>query len=277
MGRILIKDLSKCFGEKGNQTLALDRVNLEFTDTEFLGIVGPNACGKSTLLRIIAGVEEPTSGSVEFIGFGTPRPITPLIFQNSTLLPWRVVERNVGLVPELRNAPKPLWERVTKYFIGRTRLKGLEPRYPSELSGGYKRLTEIARALAAEEKILLMDEPFRSLDALTRKLMQEEVQKVRDETKKGIVFVTHDIQEAVLLCDRVAVMTARPGRIKGILNVNVPRPRGLDSLTQPEFSKTAMKIWEMLRGEAEKSFAEVSEEERRKNLKSFERRTSFSQ
>jgi len=255
---VLLKEVSKSFGDGKNQTLALDRVNLEFTDSEFLGIVGPNACGKSTLLRIIAGVEEPSSGSVEFIGFATPRPVTPLIFQSSTLLPWRVVERNVGLVPELRNKPVPLRERITKYFIDKTRLKGLEPRYPSELSGGYKTLAEIARALAAEEKILLMDEPFRSLDAITRNLMQEEVLRVRDETKKGIVFVTHDIREAVLLSDRVAVMTARPGRIKGLVKVSLPRPRSLNSMTLPKFSSAANKIWEMLREEAEKSFAAVS-------------------
>ncbi|MFH1822041.1 MAG: ABC transporter ATP-binding protein [Methanobacteriota archaeon] len=266
---MIVREVSKSFGEKGKQTPALDGVNLEFTDSEFLGILGPNACGKSTLLRIIAGVEEPTSGSVEFIGFSTPRPVTPLIFQSNTLLPWRVLERNVGLVPELRNKPMSLRERVTKYFIGRTRLKGLEPKYPSELSGGYKRLTEIARALAAEEKMLLMDEPFRSLDALTRSLMQEEVLRVKDETKKGIVFVTHDIKEAVLLCDRVAVMTARPGRIKGIVKVYVPKPRSLGSMTHPNFSRAAKKIWGMLREEAEKSFAEVSEDERGKNLKNY--------
>ncbi len=234
-----------------------------------MAIVGPNGCGKSTLLRIIAGVEDPTSGSVEFVGFGSPRPVTPLVFQSSTLLPWRVVDKNVGLVPELRNKPVPVRERITKFFIGRTRLRGLEPRYPAELSGGYRRLTEIARALAAEEKVLLMDEPFRSLDAITRSLMQEEVLRVKEETKKGIVFVTHDIREAVLLADRVAAMTARPGRIKSIVKVGIPRPRSLNSITHPQFSRAAKKLWELLRVEAEKSMDIIETEERRKDSRPF--------
>jgi NitT/TauT family transport system ATP-binding protein len=237
-------------GENGEtQIAALDAVNLSVRTGEFLAIVGSSGCGKSSLLDLVAGLAKPNSGSVEIDGkpVGGPSLHCGIVLQGYALFPWRTVRDNVEFGLEVKGLPKPDRRRIAAEFLALVGLTEFAGRYPHELSGGMKQRVAIARALAFDPEILLMDEPFGALDAQTRETLQEELLRIWEQTGKTIVFVTHSIDEAVFLADRVAVMSPRPGTIQEIVDVHVPRPRQNGSARlSPEFGWVRHRVWELL-------------------------------
>ncbi|HWP58370.1 MAG TPA: ABC transporter ATP-binding protein [Candidatus Acidoferrales bacterium] len=257
--RLVVRDLTKEFVvEQGRRpasirkVAALAGVNLEVREGEFFGIIGPTGCGKTTLLNIIAGLEKPTSGSVEFVGERRAKALVSMVFQDASLMPWRTVERNVPLGPEFRKEPAPLYKRATRFFLEMVRMLDFRGVHPTELSGGMRQKAALARALANDPEMILMDEPFANLDAQTRLVLREEVSRVWEREKKTIILVTHNLEEAVMLCDRVAVMSAAPGTVKSVQPVDVGRPRSLRSMSDPAFTDCLQKIWDLLRQEVER-------------------------
>jgi NitT/TauT family transport system ATP-binding protein len=237
---IELAGVAKTFRRGSQETRALDPIDLTIGAGEFVAIVGPSGCGKSTLLRLIAGLIPATSGRVALDGRAVTRPQTSLgiVFQSPVLLEWRSILDNVLLQLELRGLdPKPQRERAMA-LLASVGLGDFGDRYPRELSGGMRQRAAIVRALIHDPPLLLMDEPFGALDALTREQMRIDLEALWLSTEKTVVFITHSIDEAVLLADRVVVMSARPGRIERVLPVNLPRPRGLEGRKAPEFIAT---------------------------------------
>jgi len=236
-----IKDLHKSFKKDDGELVAIEDFNLDIMDGEFVCVLGPSGCGKTTLLRIIAGLEEPTSGKIllknkEIAGPGSDRG---MVFQEFGLFPWRSVRKNIEFGLEIRKIPKEERRAISDRYIDLVGLKGFETSHPNELSGGMKQRVGIARALANDPAILLMDEPFGALDAQTRNLMQKELLRIWSEMKKTVVFITHSVDEAVFVADRVVVMSARPGKIKSIFDVEWERPRDRSGV---EFASLRKKI-----------------------------------
>lgn len=230
---------------------ALQDFGLEVARGEFVSIVGPSGCGKSTFLNILLGLVRPDSGELKLnntpiIGPGQERA---MVFQEFGLLPWRTVQANVELGLELKHVAASTRAEKSAELIKLVGLKGFEQHYPHELSGGMKQRVGLARALATEPEVLLMDEPFAALDAQTRDLMQTELLQIWERTRKTVLFVTHSIEEAAYLSDRVIVMTARPGRMKDIIPIGLPRPRDYEMRLTPEFNDIKSKIWEVLKEE----------------------------
>jgi NitT/TauT family transport system ATP-binding protein len=246
---VRLVDVVKVFESGKRRLVALDGITMDVRDGEFVSIVGPSGCGKSTLLTLIAGLAEPTTGTVSFIGEQRAQTRTAMVWQDYRLLPWRVVERNVGLGPEFRKRPEEERQNVVQRLLGKVRLAGFEQFFPGQLSGGMKQKAGIARALANDPEVLLMDEPFAHLDALNRRMMQLELMELWEQTRKTVVYVTHSIDEAVLLSDRVVVMSASPGTIKAFVEIDLPRPRTMETMAQPEFLTFSKRIWELLQGE----------------------------
>ena len=244
--KIELENVSKTFVSRTGIVKALDNVTIKIKDGEFLCIIGPTGCGKSTLLRIIAGLEKPDSGKVKIEKSKEGLPLTAMVFQEYALFPWRNVIDNVAFGLEMRGIPRKERYKIAKEYIEKMGLTGFENKYPHQLSGGMKQRVGIARALANNPEVLLMDEPFGALDAQTRKILQEELIKIWEELKKTVVYVTHSIEEAVLLGDRVVVMTSRPGKVKEIFRVELERPRAFDA----EFTALCSEIWECLKEEA---------------------------
>ena len=210
--------------------IALDSFTLDVAAGEFLIFLGPSGCGKSTLLQIIAGLERPSAGEVRAAARGADgrgRKLTSMVFQEYALFPWRTVLENVVFGPEVRKVPRAARDAAARRLIEMVHLGGFEHRYPHELSGGMRQRVALARALANDPEILLFDEPLAALDAQTRRVLQDELVRIWAETGKTFIYVTHSLQEAVLLGTRIVVMTARPGRIKQIVQVSLPRPRSL--------------------------------------------------
>ena len=233
-------------------TLALQATDLDVAENDFVTILGPSGCGKSTLLRIVAGLDRPTAGTVllegrQITGPGADRG---MVFQSYTLFPWLNVLDNVcfGLVE--RGMPRAQQREVAASFIDKVGLRGFESHYPKQLSGGMQQRVAIARALANGPRILLMDEPFGALDHQTRELMQELLLGVWESDRKTVLFVTHDIEEAIFMASRVVVMSARPGRIKADVPVTIPHPRQYTVKTTPEFSALKAQLTEQIRVEA---------------------------
>jgi NitT/TauT family transport system ATP-binding protein len=254
--RIVIHNLTKEF-EKGEGSLrALGGVSLEVRDREFFGIIGPTGCGKTTLLHIIAGLDTATTGSVEFAGEKRTQSMVSMVFQDSALMPWRNVEDNVPLGSEFRKEPPSVSKRIAGFFLEVVRMLDFGSARPHELSGGMKQKVAIARALANDPEVIVMDEPFASLDAQTRLILREELLRIWERDKKTVILVTHNIEEAVMLCDRIAVMSASPGVVKCVLPVDVPRPRTIRSMSNPDFARCVDKIWEMLRDEVDRTMRE---------------------
>ena len=254
--RIVIHNLTKEF-EKGEASLrALGGVSLEVRDREFFGIIGPTGCGKTTLLHIIAGLDAATTGSVEFVGEKRTQSMVSMVFQDSALMPWRNVEDNVPLGSEFRKEPPSVSKRIAGFFLEVVRMLDFGSAKPHELSGGMKQKVAIARALANDPEVIVMDEPFASLDAQTRLILREELVRIWERDKKTVILVTHNIEEAVMLCDRIAVMSASPGVVKCVLPVDVPRPRTIRSMSNPDFARCVDKIWELLRYEVDKTMRE---------------------
>jgi NitT/TauT family transport system ATP-binding protein len=260
LSKLLIEDVTVRFGgREGPPVTALEHIALAIPEREFSCIVGPSGCGKSTLLRLIAGLERPTAGAITQGG----RPITGpsaergMVFQSYTLFPWLTVRRNVEFGLELKRMPAPERRRIAQGFIRQVGLEGFENAYPDQLSGGMRQRAALARALANDPEILLMDEPFGALDSQTRALMQEMLLGIWEQSHKTVLFVTHDIDEALFLGDVVYVMSARPGRIMEEIAVDIPRPRTLDVLTAPAFTALKRKVLGLIRQEAMRALAQA--------------------
>ena len=242
----------------GLTTTALEGVNLDVRKQEFVAIVGPSGCGKSTLLNIMSGLIKPSEGQV-FLKGEPLRGITRRIgymSQADTLMPWRTTLGNVELALEIRGVPKKERLEIARQLIHKAGLGGFEKSYPHELSGGMKKRVVIIRILAAESEVLFMDEPFGALDVFAREMLQDEILKLWQETKKTILFVTHDLAEAITLSDRVLLMTARPSTIKNEYAIPLQRPRSaLETMFQPRFVELQKLIWQDLKGEVLKAKA----------------------
>ena len=241
---IIVEGVTKVFRRNGLDTHALDRMDLELSAGEFVSIVGPSGCGKSTLLRIIAGLLPPSEGRVMMNGQVITGPQTNLgiVFQNAVLVDWRTVLGNVLLQTDIRGLPTAQYVSPARALLAAVGLGGFEDRYPYELSGGMRQRAAIVRALIHDPPLLLMDEPFGALDALTREQMRLDLEALWLATKKTVVFITHSVDEAVLLSDRVIVMSPRPGRIERVFTIDLPRPRGLDRRKHPVFHATTEEI-----------------------------------
>jgi NitT/TauT family transport system ATP-binding protein len=244
------KTFQKVVKKRPTEVKALDEVDLSIREKEFVSIIGPSGCGKTTLLKIIDGLIPCDGGQVLINGkkVTEPGPDRAVVFQSFALLPWRSVLANVEFSLELRQVPKEERTQIARTYLERIGLSEFEDHFPHELSGGMQQRAGLARALAVNPQILLMDEPFGSVDAQTRQLLQEELLELWQREQKTVVFVTHSMDEAVYLSDRVAVMTPRPGRVAEILNVPLPRPRaGNDVRRSREFVDLTNYIWDSLK------------------------------
>jgi NitT/TauT family transport system ATP-binding protein len=256
MVKLSIEHLSKryWFEREDREVLAVSDVSLAVEDGEFLAIVGPSGCGKTTLLNIVAGLLPYEEGVVSIDGKQVKGPGVDraVVFQHSSLLPWRTISGNVryGMEMQKRFDENTMRERAD-HFVKMVGLNGFERHYPNELSGGMQQRVNLARALAADPKVLLMDEPFAALDAQTREFMQAELLKIWSQDKKTVLFITHQINEAVYLADRVAVMSARPGRLKGIFKIPFGRPRTLSLKRDPQFLEIEDSIWQLIEEESQ--------------------------
>jgi len=245
-------DISLVFkSKKRDPVTAINRLSLEIAKGEFVSIVGPSGCGKSTFLNMLLGLLRPDSGQLQIDGrtITGPGQERAMVFQEFGLLPWRTVTANVELGLELKGIAAGKRTERARELIQLVGLEGFERHYPHELSGGMKQRVGLARALATEPEVLLMDEPFAALDAQTRDLMQSELLQIWERTRKTVLFVTHSIEEAAYLSDRVIVMTARPGRTKETLKIQLPRPRDYEMRLTPEFNEIKSRIWEVLKEE----------------------------
>jgi NitT/TauT family transport system ATP-binding protein len=246
------RDITLVFKSKDRAAVtALSNFNLQVARGEFVSIVGPSGCGKSTFLNMLLGLILPGAGEIRMNGarITGPGQERAMVFQEFGLLPWRTVQANVELGLELKGIPAAQRSAQAGELIKLVGLIGFERHYPHELSGGMKQRVGLARALATDPEVLLMDEPFAALDAQTRDLMQTELLQIWERTKKTVLFVTHSIEEAAYLSDRVVVMTARPGRTKQDLRIVLPRPRDYEMRLTPEFNEIKSRIWEVLKEE----------------------------
>ncbi|MFN7103703.1 MAG: ABC transporter ATP-binding protein [Pseudorhizobium sp.] len=254
MSELIVKGVSRTFpGVRGGAPVqALHPTDLHIAKNDFVTILGPSGCGKSTLLRIIAGLDRPTTGSVLLDGKAITGPGADrgMVFQSYTLFPWLTVRENVGFGLRERGVAVNETAEIVDSYLDKVGLRGFENHWPKQLSGGMQQRTAIARALANDPKILLLDEPFGALDNQTRGLMQELLLGIWEREQKTVVFVTHDIEEAVFMASRVVTMTARPGRIKSITPVDIPHPRHYTVKASPEFSALRLKLTEEIRAEA---------------------------
>jgi NitT/TauT family transport system ATP-binding protein len=231
-------------------------MDLDIEDGEFVTIVGPSGCGKSTFLRIVAGLIPPSAGTIE-LSVRDPRHATAMVFQDYSIYPWKKVLDNVRFGLDIMGVPKKEGNERARRYLSRIGLADRADSYPSTLSGGMRQRVAIARALAVEPEILLMDEPFAALDAQLRQVLQDELLELWQADRRTVLFVTHSLEEAILLADRVVVMSARPGRIMEVQEVPFPRPRHADVRTTPEFAALQAKLWDHLRGEVEAHLAEL--------------------
>ena len=250
--RVIVDGVSKMYGDRASRFVrALDGIDLTVEAEEFVAVLGPSGCGKSTLLNLISGLLTPSAGAIWLDGELAPgRAATAMVFQEFALFPWRTVQRNVELGLEELGVPADERARRARGFIELTGLAGFESRYPHQLSGGMRQRVGIARALAVEPAVLLMDEPFSALDAQTRQLMQEELLAIWERARQTIVYVTHNIQEAVSMADRVIVLSRRPGRVLAEVKIELPRPRAERMLGEPAFVTSVERIWSLIRGDA---------------------------
>jgi NitT/TauT family transport system ATP-binding protein len=256
--RVRVDAVSKVYpAPRGKDLLALADVSLEIGDGEFVTILGPSGCGKSTLLQIVAGLETPTAGRVTFDGVPDGEALTAVVFQEHALFPWRSVHDNIVFGLEVRGVPAAAREATARRLLELVGLTGFADRYPHHLSGGMRQRVAIARALAVEPALLLMDEPFSALDAQSRALMQLELLTLWERTRRSILYVTHQIQEAVLLGDRVVVMTRRPGRVLAVRPVPLPRPRDERTMLDPAFVALVDECWQLIKHDSRDALADV--------------------
>ncbi|MEM8501672.1 MAG: ABC transporter ATP-binding protein [Cyanobacteria bacterium P01_D01_bin.1] len=255
VGSVNVEGVSMIFGSRGQTNQVLDSVNFQIQPGEFACLLGPSGCGKSTLLNIIAGFIRPTVGYVTVDQKQVTKPGADrgFVFQQYSLLPWKTTFQNVELGLKIKGVPKAERQDMVGEYLNLVGLAKYRNAYPSQLSGGMKQRASIIRALVNSPSVLLMDEPFAALDAQTRHMMQELLLNVWQTLKTTIVFVTHDIEEAVFLADRIFVMGVQPGRIKAELGISLPRPRHLDNIMTPEFTQTSRQVFDLIREETLKS------------------------
>ena len=253
--KLQIQNLSKVYRSDGHEVVAIDEINLAIRSKEFATILGPSGCGKSTLLRIVAGLMKPSRGMVRLDGVAIRGPGRDrgMVFQSYTLFPWLTVMENIQFGLGLSRVAKAEQEQSARAFVEKVGLRGFEQAYPKALSGGMKQRVAIARALANNPAILLLDEPFGALDAQTRSLMQELLTQVWEDLHKTILFVTHDVEEAIFLSDRVFIMTARPGRIKAEIEIPLERPRSYELKATEIFLTLKRQALTLIREEAIKA------------------------
>lgn len=246
--KVEIKGVEKVYEGRNGKTVALNGIHLDIYENEFICVVGPSGCGKSTLLNIIAGLLEPSKGEVicdgnKVVGTGVDRGV---VFQQYALFPWLTVKKNVEFGLKLQKKTKQEREAIAEKYIKMVGLEKFMNAYPKELSGGMKQRVAIARAYAVNPSLLLMDEPFGALDAQTRTQLQTELLRTWEEEQKTCFFITHDVEEAILLATKVIVMSARPGRIKEIIDIDIPYPRNQETKMLPEFTQLKNYIWNMV-------------------------------
>jgi NitT/TauT family transport system ATP-binding protein len=254
---LVVDDIVKRFETPDGVLVAVDRTSLTVAPGEFLGIIGPSGCGKSTLFNVIGGLLDADEGTVKVAGerVSGPHASIGMIFQEESTFPWRNVIDNVAFPLEIAGLPKGERYDRARHFVGLVGLDGFERRYPAELSGGMRQRVSMARTLASEPKILLMDEPFAALDEQTRLLLGDKVLQIQHELKQTCLLITHNITEAVQLADRVLVMTYRPGRLKRVVDVALPHPRDAEIVGSDAFGHTVAQIWHDLREEASRGIA----------------------
>jgi len=260
---VLVENVTQVWpGRGGERVVALDGFSHRFASRRFSCLLGPSGCGKSTLVQIVGGLEPASGGTVRIVDPAAPSIARPLgvdsvmVWQNLNLFPWRSVIDNISFGLEMQGVPKPQRYQKAKALITSVGLAGFEGHLPGQLSGGMRQRVALARALIMERPIMLMDEPFGALDAQTKIVMQEELLRLFDQTQKTIIFVTHAIEEAILLGDEIVVMTARPGRIKEILKVDLPRPRSLEMVNSKSFGALFDRAFHLIREEVMTSMAQ---------------------
>jgi NitT/TauT family transport system ATP-binding protein len=251
--KINLTSIGKEFISRTNRTVALHDINLSIGDGEFFCIVGPSGCGKTTLLRILAGLEDASSGTIDIKADDKQRPLNSMVFQEQSVFPWMSVRDNVSYGLRLRGVPKKVRDEIADHYISLIGLTKFASAYPHQLSGGMKQRVSVARAFANDPEILLMDEPFGALDEQNRIILQQELIRIWEGTNKTTVFITHSIDESLCLGDRIMLMTANPGTIKSIINVDLPRPRDIATIrTTLHYNKLYQQIWMSLREEVMK-------------------------
>ncbi len=255
MIKIKAENINKVYETNNGKITALDDFSLEVQDGEFVCLVGPSGCGKSTFLRIVAGLEPATSGSIEITKTpNSTKPVNNVVFQEYAIFPWKTVINNVAFGLQMRGIAKKERLEIAQTWLERVGLTKFANYYPSQLSGGMKQRVSIARALANDPEVLLMDEPLGALDAQTRTLLQAELLRIWEEHRKTVVYITHSIEEAILLGDRVIIMTAQPGRLKASFEIDIPRPREIEVTATPEFAKLSGIIWQALKDEVKRAY-----------------------
>lgn len=233
---------------------ALQDITLDIADGEFVSLVGPSGCGKTTLLRILAGLEQPSAGDVLIRRADAAKPLQSMIFQENGIIPWMTVRENVAFGLKMRNAPAAIVKERVAYYLAKVGLAPFASAYPKELSGGMKQRVSIARAFANDPEILLMDEPFAALDEQNKFLLQEELLSIWEETKKTVVFITHSIDEAMMVSDRIVLLSAHPGRIAAEKRVELPRPRSMETIrSDAGAAGLFLDIWNHLQHEVQRS------------------------
>jgi NitT/TauT family transport system ATP-binding protein len=248
--KIRFAGVGKTFDTRHGAFTAVDGITLDIAAGQFFVIVGPSGCGKTTLLRMAAGLEMPTRGTITIGRARTDRPGNAMVFQGDSIFPWMTVFDNAAYGLRMRNAPKSEVDEVVGHYLERTGLTRFAKSFPHQLSGGMKQRVSIARAFATDPEVLLMDEPFSALDEQNKTLLQEELLRIWEETKKTVLFITHSVDEAVTLGDTIMVMTAHPGRSKAIIDVPFPRPRNvLELRATPAYGELVYDIWGQLRDE----------------------------
>jgi len=258
--RVLIDHISKTYTDrKGGRTEALQDVNFAIEENEFVVVVGPSGCGKTTLLNIIGGLLRPSSGRVIIEGGRLDsKPHTAIVFQDFALFPWRTVLKNIVYGLEEQGLGRSEQLEIARKYVTMVGLQGFENKYPHQLSGGMKQRVAIARALATDPWLLMMDEPFSALDAQTRILMQYEVSRIWEETHKSFLYITHHIQEAVFLGDRVVVLSRRPGKILDIVRIDLPRPRTEKLVNEKTYFEYVNLIWGYVKDQAKEALEEMA-------------------
>ncbi|MDH7799053.1 MULTISPECIES: ABC transporter ATP-binding protein [unclassified Beijerinckia] len=258
--KIRLRHVGKSFSVNGQRIQALQHVNLDVQAGEFCCIVGPSGCGKTTLLRILAGLERHSEGEVQIRQEDVARPLTAMVFQEQSVFPWMTVRDNVGYGLRRRGVPTAEVRDAVDYYVEKVGLHAFAAAYPHQLSGGMKQRVSIARAFANDPEILLMDEPFAALDEQNKSILQEELLRIWEESRKTVLFITHSIDEALVLGDRALVMTARPGTIKHDVVNTIPRPRGVYAMkSHSDYGALSALIWDHLRGEVQRAAAKSME------------------
>ncbi len=252
--KIKLENVTKVFYKRGNSVTAIQNISAEIKDGEFVCLIGPSGCGKTTLLKILAGLETPSLGRYSISRDSKEKPLQSMVFQEKGVFPWLTVAENVAFGLKMQKLPRAYVKERTAYFLEKVGLAQFAKRYPKELSGGMKQRVSIARAFANDPEILLMDEPFAALDEQNKYILQEELLNIWMETKKTVLFITHSIDEALMLSDRILLMSAQPGKIAADKTIDLPRPRHVEQIRSDQnVAKQFVEIWKHLQTEVQRS------------------------